>query len=104
MLIAKSVRGVLIRITKERLKHIYEGHPEIKGCERMILETIEEPDLVLKGDFGALLAIKKFKKTPVSENKYLVVVYKELSPDDGFLITAYFTRRYAKWREVLWQR
>ncbi len=103
MLVAKSVDGTLIRVTKERLNHIYAGHPEVKGCERWILETIENPDLILEGDYGALLAVRKYEKTPVLENKYLVVVYKETF-NDGFLITAYFTRRYAKWRKILWQR
>ncbi len=103
VLLAESVNGVLIRITEERLNHIYQGHPEVKGCEKWIVETIENPDLILEGDYGALLAVKKYEKTPVSENKYLVVVYKEIS-EDGFLITAYFTRRYAKWRKILWQQ
>ena len=103
MLVAKSINGVLVRITGERLNHIYTGHPEVKGCESWILETIEDPDIILEGDYGALLAVKKYEKTPVTENKYLVVVYKE-SSGDGFLITAYFTRRYARWRKVLWQR
>ena len=49
------------------------------------------------------MAVRKYEKTPVSENKYLVVVYKELE-DDGFVITAYFTRRLPKWRKTLWQR
>jgi len=102
-MIVKSVNGVPVRITKERLKHIYTGHPELKGCERLIAETLENPELILEGENGALLAVRKYKKTPVSENKYLIVVYKENS-NDGFVITAYFTRRYAKWRKVLWRR
>ena len=102
-MIVKSVNGVPVRITKERLKHIYAGHPELKGCERLIAETLENPELILEGENGALLAVRKYKKTPVSENKYLIVVYKENS-NDGFVITAYFTRRYAKWRKVLWRR
>ena len=75
----------------------------MEGCENWILETIENPDFILEGDYGALLAVRRYEKTPVSKDKYLIVVYKE-SSDDGFLITAYFTRRYAKWRKVLWQR
>jgi len=102
-MVAKSVNGVPVRITKERLKHIYAGHPELKGCEKLIAETLENPELILEGENGALLAVRKYEKTPVSENKYLIVVYKENS-NDGFVITAYFTRRYAKWRKVLWRR
>jgi hypothetical protein len=37
-------------------------------------------------------------------NKYLAVVYKEISEDDGFLITAYFTSKLKLENEViLWQ-
>jgi len=52
---------------------------------------------------NTLMAVRKYEKTPVSENKYLVVVYKELK-DDGFVITAYFTRKLPKWRKTPWQR
>jgi hypothetical protein len=33
----------------------------------------------------------------------LVVAYKELGTD-GFVVTAYFARRLADWREILWKR
>ncbi len=101
-LIAVSINGIKIRITKERLKHILENHPEIKGMEHLILETIENPDLILEGDYEEYLAVKKYLKTPVSENKYLVVVYREFE-NDGFVITAYFTRRYSKRRKIIWK-
>ena len=103
MEVLHSVNGMPIRLTQERLFHIYQGHPEMEGCEKLIAETLCKPEKVLEGDNGALMAVRKYEKTPVSENKYLVVVYKELG-DDGFVITAYFTRRLPKWRKVLWQR
>jgi len=43
------------------------------------------------------------KKTPVSENKYLIVAYKEISNIDGFLITAYFCRKPGNWRTIIWK-
>jgi hypothetical protein len=100
---AVSVNGIPIRLTKERLFHICQGHPEMEGCEDWIIETISNPDKILEGDNGALMATKIYKKTPVSENKHLIVIYKE-QEDDGFVITAYFTRRLPKWRKILWQR
>lgn len=103
MKLLRSVNGIPIRLTQERLSHIYQGHPEMEGCEDLIVETLSEPEKILEGDNGALMAVRKYEKTPVSENKYLVVVYKELE-DDGFVITAYFTRRLPKWRKTLWQR
>ena len=103
MKVLRSKNGIPIRLTRERLSHIYQGHPEIEECEDLIVETLSEPEKILEGDNGALMAVRKYEKTPVSENKYLVVVYKELE-DDGFVITAYFTRRLPKWRKTLWQR
>jgi hypothetical protein len=98
-----SVSGIPIRLTGERLFHIYQGHPELQGCEDWIRETISNPEKVFEGDSGALMAVRKYEKTPVSENKFLVVVYKEQG-NDGFVITAYFTRKLPKWRKVVWQR
>ena len=98
-----SVNGVPVRLTQERLSHIYQGHPEMRNCRSWIEETLSKPEKILEGDNGALMAARRYAKTPVSENKYLVVVYKE-KEDDGFVITAYFTRRLPKWRKVIWQR
>jgi uncharacterized protein YuzE len=36
-------------------------------------------------------------------NRYLVVIYKELSAADGFVITAYFLRRIKR-RNIKWRR
>ena len=103
MAIFYSINGIPVRLTQERLEHIYKGHPELKGCDELIAETLSNPEKILEGDNGALMAVRNYPKTPVSENKYLVVVYKEQG-NDGFVITAYFTRRLPKWRKVLWQR
>jgi hypothetical protein len=103
MLWAFSVNGVPIRLTKERIKHIYTGHPEVRGKEDAMLRTINSPDFIQKGDMGTLLAVKRFAKTPVERNKYLVVVYREVSKQDGFVLTAYYTSNPAK-REIIWKK
>ena len=59
-----------------------------------VLETLGKPDIIQRGDFGELLALRFFKQTPLT-SKFLVVVYKEVSADDGFILTAYFTSRPA---------
>ena len=41
--------------------------------EREIMECISEPDIIQRGDVGTLLAIKK------KVDRYLVVIYKEIS-------------------------
>jgi len=58
---------------------------------------------VLKGDFGEKLAVRFYRRTPLTA-KYLIVAYRELDTDDGFLVTAYFARRVAGWRPRLWKR
>lgn len=39
----------------------------------------------------------------VESHDYLAVVYKELSPDDGFIISAYFTDRLDR-RKRVWPK
>lgn len=65
---------------------------DTKNCTSWILETIETPDLILAGDFGEFIAVRRYNKTPVTFDKYLTVVYKETSKLDGFILTAYFSR------------
>lgn len=63
-----------------------------------VLETIEKPELVIRGSQATLKATKSFSK-----RKWLVVIYKEQSKKDGFVITAYFLNKKAK-GEVIWRR
>ena len=42
----------------------------------MFIETIKNPDYIFDGDFGELIAVKQYKKTPVSENKFLTLRIK----------------------------
>ncbi len=102
MFIAISKNNVPIRLTEERLNHIIRRHPEMLNQIDKILTTIENPDFIQKGDMDELLAVKFFDKTPLTK-KYLVVVYRELSKEDGFVITAYFTSKPSKRREILWK-
>lgn len=103
MISVNSKNNRLIRLTDERIRHIIENHPEMKNCTSWILETIENPDLVLAGDFGELIATKLYAKTPVTHDKYLTVAYKETSKLDGFILTAYFSRSINKTRRIIWK-
>jgi effector-binding domain-containing protein len=103
MISASSKNNRLIRLPDERITHIKINHPEIKSCILWILETIETPDLILAGDFGELIAIRLYPKTPVTFDKYLTVVYKETSKLDGFILTAYFSRSINKARKTIWK-
>lgn len=95
-----SVNGVSIRLTDERWVHIIENHDDLAGYYEEILGIVEYPDYVIKGYGGAFIALKQEEK-----NKFLAVVYKEVSKRDGFIITAYFTCKIKLEREVIvWQR
>ena len=93
-----SKNGVAIRLTDERWSHITEEHAELAGFRHEVLETIAEPERILSGNAGELLAVKKQR-----DGKTLVVVYRE-SANDGFVITAFLTRRDASLnrRKQLW--
>ena len=86
--VAYSINGVPIRLTSERWLHIVEHHDDLAGHYDDCLDTIESPDLVLRGYGGALIAVRG-----AGRGRYLAVVYREVSPDDGFVVTAYFTSR-----------
>lgn len=93
-----SKNGVTIRLTDERWTHIAEEHCELAGLRPEMLETVFRPDRILAGGDGELLALRE-----VEQGKFLVVVYRELM-GDGFIITAFLTRRVrslAK-RKQLW--
>jgi hypothetical protein len=55
MILIKSINNALIRLT-----------------------SVSSPDLIQKGDFDELLAIKYFENSPLT-SKYLVVIYKEIN-------------------------
>jgi len=85
---ARSKNEVPIRLPDERWLHITESHTELAGFYFDVLETIEDPDVVYEGESSELLAVKE-----AQPGKYLVVIYKEVSEDDGFVITAFLTRK-----------
>jgi hypothetical protein len=67
------------------------------------MEAVAAPDLILRGDEGELLAIRSYPRGAWI-TAYLVVAYLELDADDGFVVTAYPSRRVPARREVLWNR
>ena len=93
-----SVNGVPIRLTYEMWYHIIENHDDLASHFYDVLETIEKPEFVIRGNEGTLKATKNFSK-----KKWLVAIYKEVSKKDGFIITAYFLDKKAK-GEVIWRR
>jgi len=103
MVIVASRNGVPIRLTDERWQHITARHVELADQQEQVLETVTAPDLILEGDIGELLAVRFYSSTPLTA-KHLIVAYREAGPDDGFILTAYFTSRPSTRRNVLWRR
>lgn len=95
---AYSVNNVPIRLTYERWYHIIENHDDLASYFFEALETIEKPDVVIRGNKGTLKATKN-----IGRNNWLVVIYREVSKNDGFIITAYILDRKPK-GEVIWQQ
>ncbi|MEE8140567.1 MAG: hypothetical protein V3T66_06600 [Alphaproteobacteria bacterium] len=103
MFIVYSHSQVPIRLTIERWKHIVTNHPEMDTQKERVLETVAEPDLIQEGDYGELLAARFYEETPLT-SKHLVVAYRETDTEDGFVVTAYLTRRPSTQRTLLWKR
>jgi len=92
-----SRHGVPIRLTDERWAHISEEHCELAGLRSEVLDAVVRPERILLGRDGEQLAICEMEV-----GKHLVVIYRE-GTDDGFIITAFVTRRVrslAKRRQV----
>ena len=82
-----SRHGVPIRLTAERWAHIIEEHCELAGLRLEVLDTVANATRILEGGEGERLAVRELEP-----GKALVVVYRELA-EDGFVITAFLTRR-----------
>lgn len=95
-----SKNDIAIRLTDERWLHISEQHPELTESREDILNTIAEPEKILAGGSNELMAVRS-----IDVGKWLIVVYREFD-DDGFVITAFFTRRHRSLdkRTVLWSQ
>jgi hypothetical protein len=98
MEIAYSINGVPIRLTDERWEHIVSNKPYMDAYEDTILEAVEQPLVVLRGYAGALIAVRS-----LARHRYLHVVYKEVNQEDGFIVTAYVSRKYNR-NQVIWPR
>jgi hypothetical protein len=96
--IAISKAGVPIRLTDERWNHIVENHDDMAGYYDEVLITVEDPDFILRGYSGALVAVGS-----LGRRKYLAVIYRELSRRDGFVITAFFTTQISR-NLIIWRK
>jgi len=96
--IAHSVNRVPIRLTEERWRHIVGNRPYLASRQQAVLEAIEHPSLILRGYRGSLIAVLN-----LARRRYLHVVYREVSQDDGFIITAFIAHRYNR-GAIVWKQ
>lgn len=89
--VAESVAKRRIRLTqKVWVEKICLEHPELAKRPEYIAEvqrTIEDPDYIVAGWHGEVLALRLCATAP-NRPKHLCVVYRELN-GDGFVITAF---------------
>jgi hypothetical protein len=64
---------------------IVENHDDMAGYYDDVLETVENPDIVVRGYSGSLIAARGYGR-----KRYLAVIYRQVSIEDGFFISAYF--------------
>ena len=64
-----SKNGLPIRLTDERWAHITEEHAELAGFRYDVLEAIADPERIVAGNAGELLAMRT-----QPDGKVLVVV------------------------------
>ena len=97
-----DVWGNSVSLTDERRAHILE-HPEMRGQEDKLAETLLEPDVVIQSqsDDTVRLFHRLYRRLTIGD-KYLCVVVKYME-GSVFIITAYFTDK-VKRGEVLWKK
>ena len=94
--IVHSLNGVPIRLTNERWDHIVSNKPYMATYREAVLASVESPAWILRGYAGSLVAVVTRGK-----GAYLHVIYKEVSNDDGFIITAFIAHKYNR-RMIVW--
>lgn len=103
----RSKSGKAIRLTSTIWRKIETQHPEFEGRSDYLQEmrnAVEDPDYIVQGWAGGLLALRWCELAP-SRPKHLCVVYRELD-GDGFVVTAFFISRFERLlrRALLWQK
>ena len=97
-----DIWGNRVWLTDERQAHLVE-HPEIRGQEDKVTETLLEPEVVIQSQSDdSIRLFHRFYKGLAIGDKYLCVVVKYVE-GDVFIITAYFTDK-VKRGEILWKR
>lgn len=91
MQVFRDYMGRDVRLTDERLEHIYSRHFYMRGMEYAIAETINNPEVVRvdEDDNEAELFYRWYTIPGWGRGWLLVVVI--VKEDDAFIATAYMT-------------
>jgi hypothetical protein len=73
MEIAVSRNGMPIQISDERWTHVVEAHDYMAGNMELVIETIEDPDAMVVGSKGELIALHYYETTLLSEKCVVAV-------------------------------
>jgi hypothetical protein len=92
-----SINDVPIRLTDERWEHIVDQHPYMTTYFETLLAVIEDPEYILRGYRGTLIAVRT-----LGRRKYLHTIYRERSATDGFIVTAYIKSKLNK-HQIIWR-
>jgi len=109
--VVKSKSGALIRLSMKQWEHIVTARPELGDFMKEVLNAVKQPDEVLEPMQRVrpqLHAVKRFERlSDVGLSRNLVVVYREITSREGFIITAFpisdrrKERMYRLWRRRL---
>jgi hypothetical protein len=102
MKLIKDCFGRSVRLTDERLAHIFE-HAEMVGMEEELERILQTPNEVRisRSDDSVRLFYEFYARTRLG-GKWLCMVVKYL-PSDAFVITAYLTDTL-KAGDIIWPR
>jgi hypothetical protein len=93
-----SLNKVPIRLTDERWEHIVEAHPYMARYYEDMLDAVADPEYIFRGYRGSLIAV-----VMLGGKRILHVMYRELSRDDGFIVTAYIKTSLDK-EKAIWPK
>ena len=99
-----SVRGHRIHLTLRQWTHITENHDYMAGNRELVLESIADPDELIQGEGGEVVALRAYERTNLT-SKTAIIVYRD-NPS-GFVITAWLTSRPDRVRmrgRQIWRR
>lgn len=92
LLLAVSVNRVPLRL-------VPGGWARLEGYYNEILETVARPDYVLMDDDGNLVAVRD-----VGVTRCLQVTYREISREEGYIVSSSYARRCVEPVRVVWRR